>query len=692
MIQLILLATGALAASNEVSAPNPIRQVVTMLQSIQKKISDEGDAEKVLFDKFMCYTKKTSAPLEDAVNQATTGAPQAQAEIDRDVADLARLKTDVAQAKQDRDAAKTAIDSATAMRSKQASDFAAHDNELSTSLTSVSQALTALNASTGKSFLQSEIPQLKVLVDTKLHLMEQDRKTILSFLDANSTGPASGEVIGVLKQIGDTMQKDQDSSRQSENSSVQMHQDLIAAKQHELDSYTASIESKMTRIGELGVLVVTKQAELKDSTASLTANQKLLAELQASADAKQKDWDLRSQTRAQELATISETIAMLSQDDSLDTFNKAKSAFSPTSLLQGEQDLAQKARTAIKEAIAQLEPGMQRAPLDLISIALTSKGVDFKKVVVMVDNMIDVMKQEQVHDTQKKEWCGKEFNDASFKKQGFTRSVTEESSAIDALKVRLAANAGELDTLKQGTSMMDTMVAQATDQRKAENAKFQELMTSDAAAKNLLGVAVNRLNQFYNPDMVVTTTTNSPYFLQVSSVDAPISTAPATYGEIKVQSQSSNKVVSLLMDLSHDLDMEMQEAQSNENEAQKDYESMLADAAAKRQADGDAATHLNSEKADIEMDIQNRQQSLDGNTKQAQANDDYIMNLHKECDWLAENHDRRAQARLTEMDSLNTAKATLLGANFDSPATTASLLQVSRRNLLRGVRAGVLMP
>merc|ERR1712151_506998 len=49
-----------------------------------------------------------------------------------------------------------------------------------------------------------------------------------------------------------------------------------------------------------------------------------------------------------------------------------------------------------------------------------------------------------------------------------------------------------------GSKALDKAVAEATEQRKEENKAFTEMMASDSAAKELLGIARNRLNQFYN--------------------------------------------------------------------------------------------------------------------------------------------------------------------------------------------------
>ncbi len=56
-----LLATAAGlygAAAGEASGMalmNPIRKVVTLLQTMQKKVTEEGEAEAQLYKKFMCY-------------------------------------------------------------------------------------------------------------------------------------------------------------------------------------------------------------------------------------------------------------------------------------------------------------------------------------------------------------------------------------------------------------------------------------------------------------------------------------------------------------------------------------------------------------------------------------------------------------------------------------------------------------
>merc|ERR1719454_690468 len=59
----------------------------------------------------------------------------------------------------------------------------------------------------------------------------------------------------------------------------------------------------------------------------------------------------------------------------------------------------------------------------------------------------------------------------------------------------------EIAALTDGIKNMDKQVADATAQRKEENAEYEETMASDGAAKELLGLAKNRLAKFYSPKM-----------------------------------------------------------------------------------------------------------------------------------------------------------------------------------------------
>merc|ERR1719197_1200494 len=67
---LIIAAPLALHAEELQHRDNPIRKVVTMLQSMQKKVEEEAKTELALFEKYMCYCKTAGGDLDAGVTAA----------------------------------------------------------------------------------------------------------------------------------------------------------------------------------------------------------------------------------------------------------------------------------------------------------------------------------------------------------------------------------------------------------------------------------------------------------------------------------------------------------------------------------------------------------------------------------------------------------------------------------------------
>merc|ERR1719271_100187 len=95
---------------------NPIRKVVTMLQDMQKTVEAEGEKEKELFDKFMCYCNNGAGSIEASIETATAQIASLTGKIDTETAQKSQMQQDVAQHKADRTAAKATIQESTTMR------------------------------------------------------------------------------------------------------------------------------------------------------------------------------------------------------------------------------------------------------------------------------------------------------------------------------------------------------------------------------------------------------------------------------------------------------------------------------------------------------------------------------------------------------------------------------------------------
>merc|ERR1719188_1398334 len=130
------------------------------------------------------------------------------------------------------------------------------------------------------------------------------------------------------------------------------------------------------------------------------------------------------------------------------------------------------------------------------------------------------------------------------------------------------------------------------------------------------------------------------------------------------KSDETSGVMAMIDLLIQDLDKEMTEAETEEKDAQADYEAMLADSKAKRAADAKVLTEKGTTKADLDADLEAAKESKASKSSELAATLEYIASLHAECDWLLKNFDARKAARTGEIDSLAKAKAILSGADY----------------------------
>merc|ERR1719261_2349929 len=118
------------------------------------------------------------------------------------------------------------------------------------------------------------------------------------------------------------MEGDLKESTEAEDGAKASYDSLMKAKSEEVGAATKGIETKMARSGELAVAIATNGADNESTNDSLAEDTAMKANLAKSCAAKTKEFDARNKLMVEEVTAISETIKILNNDDSLDTFKK----------------------------------------------------------------------------------------------------------------------------------------------------------------------------------------------------------------------------------------------------------------------------------------------------------------------------------------------------------------------------------
>lgn len=134
--------------------------------------------------------------------------------------------------------------------------------------------------------------------------------------------------------------------------------------------------------------------------------------------------------------------------------------------------------------------------------------------------------------------------------------------------------------------------------------------------------------------------------------------------DIEKKTAAAGGVVAMLSLLQADLSKEINQLESQDAQAQKDYEDFIKDSSKKRAIDSKAVADKEGSKAQYEMTLAQDTEELRGQQTELTQTNAELLSLHGDCDWLLQNHELRKNARAQEKDSLQKAKAVLQGADY----------------------------
>merc|ERR1719428_1682625 len=223
---------------------------------MQNKVTAEGKKAEELYDKYMCYCANAEDTLKKSIADAETKIPQLEASIKESAALKEQLTADIEQHKTDRAEAKVAIAEANAIRDKEAGAFAKESSDFESYIVALGKAIAALEKGVAGGFLQTTSATVLRRLSTTMDMSSVDREMLAAFLSQGSSAgyvPQSGEIIGILKQMKDEMEKDLADAKAAEAEALANFESLVDAKTKEINAATKAIEEKLGRIADLGV-------------------------------------------------------------------------------------------------------------------------------------------------------------------------------------------------------------------------------------------------------------------------------------------------------------------------------------------------------------------------------------------------------------------------------------------------------
>merc|ERR1719191_2701782 len=214
----------------------------------------------------------------------------------------------------------------------------------------------------------------------------------------------STKILSMLKDMLQTFTDNLADATAKEEEAQSAYEKLKKSKEEELEAAQKALND-MTKEGSARALSKDEaQQEVDDLKAQIQADSGFMADTQAAHKTKLEEWKKRKELRTGEIAAINEAINILNSDEARDTMKKSfKSSGYLLFQKSTKSKLTQKAMSVIRKA------GMAAKDSRLISLAIHAlepeEQKEIDKVVTMIDEMIQTLKDEEKEDLKSKEEC-----------------------------------------------------------------------------------------------------------------------------------------------------------------------------------------------------------------------------------------------------------------------------------------------
>jgi len=697
----------ALDGNSNSAQETPISRVVNLLKEMQETLKKEMDEDEELYEKLACWCNNNKYEKNEAIEAAEAQIASLETKIEALTAKSAELKTLIAETTKELEADKEELATATALRQKELKAFHGEELDAIQNVENLKAAIVVLgkhhaafpqisllgmtshhkngrdtpldrqfdtfmsknNFAEGDSkasdhayakFLQEQGGAPSVAAAPKSIWSQHDQVVVAKaihtaslFLQAHGraayTPPyasQSGEILGIMKQLKEEMEGDLSEAQKTEAARAGAFAELREAKNAEIAAGEKMLEEKKAELAQAEFDLANAKEDLEQVQVALAEDQKFLANLVKTCAEADKNFEIRKKSRLGEIQAVSETIEILTSDEARDRMNGAYGKF-----LQVEQS----SKIAGKRAIAAkvLRNAAKKTGNPELSILATSVELDaFTKIKAMIDELIAKLKQQQVDEVAKKDWCDSEFQENTMQTMKTEDLRIDQTTAIDNLNSAIKTLTDEITAAKAQIADSQIALQRAGENRVKENQDFQKTVADQVATQEILATALDKLATFYDAALVQVVHKDSKHAKQ-----AP----PVPQIEYK-KSAGASGVMSMIEKLIYDAKEMVAEAKKGEGEAQTQYEAFLADTNALVKDLQSAVVTKSEEKAKAEKELVETEEALQGTMTDLEDLAKYKAGLHGDCDYILKNFQIRQEGRKSEIEALQQAKQILSGA------------------------------
>merc|ERR1719382_110888 len=304
----------------------PVQKVITLLQGMLNKAKAAKHDEQVQFAAYKQFCDDTTVEKQRAIKEGDEAIEMLKADIQKSVADAAKLTKDIADYDEDISVWTGDQKAATKVREIEKADYDAMHKDYSESVDALQRAIAVLKKQAydrkQASFVQvsalkslSLIPaEAKKAID--LFLMQSGSQEpeglAVSAPEANAYEFQSSGVVEMLEKLLDKFIDERTTLEKEEMNSKHAYDMLMQDLKAQIAQATQDRDEKAETKAKKLQAKADAQGDLKDTTTTRDADAKYLADLTATCEQKASDFESRQQLRADEIVAIEKAIEIIS--------------------------------------------------------------------------------------------------------------------------------------------------------------------------------------------------------------------------------------------------------------------------------------------------------------------------------------------------------------------------------------------
>jgi len=713
---LALLSVGA--AARQTGKVTPVEKVIQLLESLEKKVTEEGAAEAAAYDKYACFCKEQADEKTYAMEQSEKRMGELSAVISLLTTELEQLETDIGALStkigSEESGITGAISEAETTREAERVAYKTKEEFASSTIGMIKGAIESLKDSKGS--LEGHTDQEDALVQVRsvaalAMATESARRSSLTEAQwkmvAVLAQPKSGEayqyeyhsndIIAVLEGLLTTFQGVKDGLDQDEfdtNSAFEKKRLGLQNEKKFAEKEKAEREMLMEQKTEEKEATVD---ELSKETTDRQSDSDFRDVLTEECQFKAQAWDQRSTARAGELTALSQAMATLKEGvvpnygankklnglvqknvtvvkaalevsvqgntsaPHLKVESKTAGEAAPSFLqLRGSGNRPSNVdqATRIHAFLLQASRNLKSPTLGALALKVQSAGPDhFVKVRGIIKDLIGRLKADATAEKTQKSFCDEEMGKAVAKRDEESQNVEAKNALIASLTAKIQTLTEEIALLSQQIAENKRALNEATTLRDIEKADNARTIEDAGAGKEAVSAAMATLKAFYGDGAFIQYT--PPKSDRSGSTVGDL--APETFSndDYAGAQDSSKGIIGMLEVILSDFDRTVTTVGAEETASDEKYDGYKTD----NEADTDEKEGSKDSKARLitqaEEDLTGAKDALDGHSKAHEGALGELTKLNAMCVAGEETYEERVEKRKKEIEALKEAHGIL---------------------------------